>query len=251
MGKIRLYDWEAIAVVAVAVVAVGLHLLGIANEEAVLTVAMVALAVLLIRDLVREERDKETNGRVEQLQLAIEDVRRAHAQPEAVLVGPHRLATQSQAFARTARGDMTWFNVCLQMFVRQAVCDVMLKPAIESENVRSIQFVLDESERGRWQNDVLPKVAACRHAAKVVEPAWCTLKEPVSFILSGDGEAGTDGQLSFWGEPFMASFPGRDVPRFIFELPAGSSLMPHLQEMARRYRMSSGSGTAGALDSGR
>jgi hypothetical protein len=39
----------------------------------------------------------------------IDDVLKA---PEVVLVGPRHLRAASEAFARQARGEMTWFNVC-------------------------------------------------------------------------------------------------------------------------------------------
>ena len=158
--------------------------------------------------------------------------------PGAILVGPHDLRVAIESFARTAAGDMTWFNVCLLMFRPQVLFDLMLRPAIENDAVDSIQFVLDERERERWEQDVMPKVRRCNGAEKVREPRWCDLHETVSFILAKNRAHGSmEGQLSFWGEPFMAETGGGSVPRYVFNLPAQSPLIGHLVDMDRKYRM--------------
>lgn len=46
-------------------------------------------------------------------------VRATLTPPDAILVGPRSLRSESERFAEGARGDMTWFNVCLRMFVPQ------------------------------------------------------------------------------------------------------------------------------------
>jgi hypothetical protein len=159
--------------------------------------------------------------------------------PDVLLVGPHRLRQASEAFARHARGDMVWFNVCLMMFRPQELFDCLLKPAVENPLVSHITFVLDEGERANWRDHVAPKLAACRGRDKVLEPRWCTLQESVSFILADrESDGQLEAQLSFWGEPFMARTTGRDVPRYIFHVQAHSELIPQLVELERRYRMS-------------
>jgi hypothetical protein len=159
--------------------------------------------------------------------------------PDVVLIGPRHLRAASETFARQARGDMVWFNVCLLMFRPQELFDCLLKPAVENPHVTRIEFVLDEGERGNWRDHVVPKLAGCRGHEKVVEPRWCALREEsVSFVLgdrAADGQA--EAQLSFWGEPFMARTTGRDVPRYIFHVQAHSELVPRLVELARAYHM--------------
>jgi hypothetical protein len=158
--------------------------------------------------------------------------------PDAVLIGPRHLRSSSETFARSARGEMVWFNVCLMMFRPQELFDCLLRPAVENPQVTRITFVLDEGERANWNNHVAPKLAACAGSAKVLEPRWCSMKEAVSFILADrDTDGRAEAQLSFWGEPFMARTTGRDVPRYIFHVQAHSELIPQLVELERRYRM--------------
>jgi hypothetical protein len=235
---LRRYDWDAIAGIVAAAAALILHLLHVVQSDILLTLTLVLVALLLLRQLRHEEREERVEdiaGRTEQLIVKLHDVLKA---PEVVLVGPRHLRPASETFARQARGDMIWFNVCLMMFRPQELFDCLLRPAVENPQVTRIEFVLDEGERANWRDHVVPKLAACRGREKVIEPRWCTLHESVSFVLADrDADGQAEAQLSFWGEPFMARTTGRDVPRYIFHVHAHSELVPRLVELARTYRM--------------
>jgi hypothetical protein len=237
---LRRYDWDAVAGIVAAAAALILHLLHVVQSDILLTITLVLVALLLLRQLrheEREERVEETTGRTERMIVKLHDVLKA---PEVVLVGPRHLRAASEAFARQARGDMLWFNVCLMMFRPQELFDCLLRPAVENPQVTRIEFVLDEGERANWREHVVPKLAACRGREKVIDPRWCTLHESVSFVLADrDADGHAEAQLSFWGEPFMARTTGRDVPRYIFHVLAHSELVPRLVELARSYRMAS------------
>jgi hypothetical protein len=98
-----------------------------------------------------------------------------------------------------------------------------------------VQFVLDESERERWEDEVLPKARATGHAGKLREPRWVPLKqEAVSFILADTADGKTEAHLSFWGEPFMSRQPGFDIPRYVFHVQPHSELIARLVEMERQ-----------------
>jgi hypothetical protein len=234
----RRYDWDAIAGIVAAAAALTLHLLHVVQPDILLTITLVLVALLLLRQLRhedREERVESATHRTEQMMVKLHDVLKA---PEVILVGPRQLRAASEAFARQARGDMVWFNVCLMMFRPQELFDYLLRPAVENPLVTRIEFVLDEGERINWRDHVVPKLAMCRGRDKVLEPRWCDLKESVSFVLAdreSDGHA--EAQLSFWGEPFMARATGRDVPRYIFHVQAHSELVPRLVELERSYRI--------------
>jgi hypothetical protein len=168
----------------------------------------------------------------------VEHIAGSFTPPEAVLVGPRHLRDQSVRFARSAQGEMVWFNVCLSMFQPQSLFDSLLRPALENPRVTAIRFILDPGEQQRWADDVLPKAQLCTGFEKLSEPSWVPLSEAVSFILADTTEDGrTEAQLSFWGEPFMARTPGRDVPRYMFHIQGHSDLVGRLVEMERAYRM--------------
>src|SRR5690606_23647718 len=135
--------------------------LHIADEELLLSVLLVLVALLFVRDLHRETETERIAGFAEEAAAASRHLVEAVQPPEAILVGPRALRSESTRFARDAQGDMVWFHVCLSMFKPQPLFDAMLRPAIENPRVTSIQFVLDSRERETWDHDVLPKVEAC------------------------------------------------------------------------------------------
>jgi len=228
---------EAIAGVGAAAVALVLHLLHIADQSVLLAIVLVILALILVRDLRREARDERETELLEETARLVSEVRVAVAPPDAVPIGPERLRVESARFSREARGEMVWFNVCLSMFAPQPLFDVLLRPAVENPEVTLIRFVLDERERERWAESVVPKLEQCDGRAKVGAPAWSAIDEPVSCILAEHALGGQEGLLSFWGEPFMARAAGRDVPRYIFHVQRHSELVGRLRELERSYRL--------------
>lgn len=238
MNRLRSIDWEAIAGIAAAVTALVLHFVHVADANVLLAVALVILALILLRDLRRESREERGTALAEQTSAAVQRLQSLLALPDTILVGPTRLRAESERFARRARGEMVWFNVCLLMFSPQPLFDALLRPAIDNPSVTGIQFVLDESEKQQWERSVLPKVAACASKEKVREPRWCSLKESVSFILAETKPDGAvEAHLSFWGEPFMARTPGKDIPRYIFHVQGHSELIGRLLDLERSYRL--------------
>lgn len=239
MKRLRSLDWDAVAGVVAAVIALVLHLLHVVDAEVLLAITLVILALILVRDLRREERDERTAEAVVRTEAAVHGLQLALAPPDAVLIGPSRLRTESERFARAAQGEMIWFNVCLLMFAPQELFDVLLRPALENPRVSAIQFVLDHRERARWESLVLPKADTTRGREKLREPRWGDLQESISFILAEQAPGGAlEAQLSFWGEPFMSRSPGGDVPRYIFHVQGHSELIGRLVELHRGYRLS-------------
>jgi hypothetical protein len=240
MSGLRQQDWHAIVAIAAAVVALVLHLFHIIEEDAVLAIILVVLALLLFDNIRQSAWQDGVTASLHGVADNVSHLRALSLPPDAMLVGPRDLRAASESFARQARGEMTWFNVCLLMFRPQSLFDTLLRPAVENPAVTSIQFVLDEGERDHWRDHVLPKLASCSGREKVAEPQWRSLQEAVSFILCESSSSGkTEAHLSFWGEPFMARGGGRDVPRYIFHVQPGSELLPQLVELDRRYRYSS------------
>jgi len=238
MRRLRRLDWEAVAGIVAAVTALVLHLVHVVDTGVLLAIILVILALILLRDLRREERAEQIGETLSRMEMQLHGLGTALQPPDATLIGPEQLRRESQRFARQALGEMVWFNVCLLMFVPQSLFDVLLRPAIENPGVSSIQFLLDERERERWERDVLPKVRACVGHEKVQPPQWCAVQESVSFILAGQAPSGkTEAHLSFWGEPFMSAVTGQQIPRYIFHIQAHSELIGRLVELQRQHRV--------------
>lgn len=238
MKRILRFDWDVIAGIAAAVMAIVLHLLHVVEVDVLLTIVLVLLALLLIRDLRRESLDERLSEAVQQARAGVEGIQSALQPPDAVLIGPRRLRTESRRFSETSRGEMIWFNVCFAMFKSQDVFDLLLRPAIENPLVDSIQFVSNNSEQELWERHVLPRIKDCTGCDKVQEPRWAELPETVSFILADlEPKGTTEALLSFWGEPFMSRATGKQVPRYIFRVQGHSDLVARLVELERQYRI--------------
>jgi hypothetical protein len=238
VGFLRRQDWHAIVAIAAAAVALMLHLFHVVEEDAILAIVLFILGLLLLENIRQGAWQERLEAKVSSAGLDLSQLVSSATPPELVLIGPRDLRTQSAAFAASARGEMAWFNVCLSMFRPQSLFDALLRPAIENPAVTSIRFVLDDSERDRWRQDVAPKVAACKGAEKVFEPHWAGLDEAVSFIVCEQSSSGkVEAHLSFWGEPFMSRTGGRDVPRYVLHVQPHSALLSQLIDMERRYRM--------------
>ena len=235
MHRFKSVEWETVAGVVAAVVALVLHLLHVVDQDIILTVMLVVLALLMLRGIRSDAREERVDETIRGVAGDVAELRVALSPPDTILIGPRALRVESERFANAARGDMTWFNVCLLMFTPQVLFDAMLRPAIENPQVRRIRFLLDEREREAWATHVLPKIAECRGAEKVEDPVWCSLTETVSFILAETDKGMTEAHLSFWGEPFMSHSTGRDVPRYVFHVQGTSELISRLVDLERDH----------------
>lgn len=238
MKQLRYLDWEAIAGITAACIALILHLLHVAEAGVLLAVALVILALLLLRDLRREGKDEHDAESIGRLRDAIQRLELAVQPPEILLVGPRELRRESERFARQARGEMLWFNVCLSMFEPQELFDVLLRPALENPGVAAVQFILDPSEQSRWQSAVMSKVNQAGLGAQVREPRWAELDESISFILTDNPAGETEAHVSFWGEPFMARRRDQSIPRYVLHVLPHSPLIGSLIELGRGYSAS-------------
>jgi hypothetical protein len=236
MSRSLKLDWDAVAGIVAAVIVLVMHLLHIVEADVLLTLAVVLMAMLFLRDLRRERQADRMEDMIQRSEAATNELRAAVAPADAVLVGPRRLRVVTEQFSAAARGEMLWFHVCLLMFAPQSLFDSLLRPALENPKVTGIQFILDAEQQQLWQQHVVPKVAACRGREKVREPRWTTIRENVSLIISDVNELNrTECLLSFWGEPFMARTVGRDVPRYIFHVQSHSELIGRLLDLVRSY----------------
>ncbi len=233
-------DWDAIAGVLAAIVAVVLHFLHIADQAILLPIILVLIALLFIRDLRRERKNERLAELIGDTAASVAKIQSALRQPDVILIGPRQLRVENEAFARQARGEMIFFNVCLLMYKSQQMFDLLLRPCIENPLVTSILFILDDRQKDLWRAEIAPKIAACRHSKNVREPRWCDMHENISFILSETNPEGAiEALLSFWGEPFMSHTVGKEVPRYIFRVRGHSDLIPRFTELERSYRFQS------------
>ncbi len=236
LKKLFTLELDLVIGIIAAAAALLMHRLHMVDDDVMISLTVILIAILFIRDLRRDQTHEKMQAVIEANRDALQRIQTNLVPPDIILVGPSQLREASKQFSARARGDMTWFHVCLSMFRPQPLFDALLRPAIENPWVNSIQFVLDKSEKKLWATEVMPKVNTCRGAGKV-KVHWTTINEPVSLIISDSGASGgPECLLSFWGEPFMAQSVERNVPRYVLHVQAHSKLIAHLVEMERNYR---------------
>jgi len=234
MKRVLKYDWDAIAGIIAAVAAIVMHMLHVVEAEVLLMIAVVLIALLFLRDLRREKQSEHIEASLHQTEVTVKDILSQLVPSDVVLVGPLSIRQTMEGFSRRARNDMLWFHVCPVMFKRQELFDSLLKTAIENLAVKSIQFVLDTSDREMWESEVMPKIKRCTNQGKVRETIWTSISGGVSAIISDlDKDGKTECLLSFWGEPFMARTPSHNVPRYVFQVQSHSELVGRMVEVVR------------------
>ncbi|MCK5601069.1 hypothetical protein KAR91_04315 [Candidatus Pacearchaeota archaeon] len=230
-------DWEIVAVLLAALTALILHFLHITELGLLMAIAIVLLAMFLIRDIKRESQAGHfalVEGRIEN---SLIDIKSSLTPPDVTLIGPSQLQTASTQFAKRGQGEVICFNICLRMYQSQYPFDIMLRPYIENPDITSIQFVLDPKEKERWNTNILSKVSVYAGRKKIKEPIWCNLEENISFILAETDTAGkAEALISFWGEPFMARSSKANVPRYVLYVRESSELINSLKEHERMCR---------------
>jgi hypothetical protein len=164
-------DWDAIAGIVAAVMALVMHFLHVIEEAILLLIVVVLLALLFLRDLRRERATERMEDSLVRAEAAVPHIQTALSSPDAILIGPGQLRTVSERFAWDSHGDMVWFHVCLLMFKTQSLFDTLLRPALENPRVTSIHFVLDVSQQRLWDAEAVPKLRTCLGQAKVQEPS--------------------------------------------------------------------------------
>ena len=240
-NRLRSLDWDAVGGLVTAGLAVVLHLLNILGEQEILVIVTSLLGLLFFRSLREEATAAELSEAVRKTDERIADIRATVMPPELELVGPDSLRQVSHRFGHEARGELIWFNLCLLMLSRRETFDVLVQPAIDNPDISSLHFILDESQRDRWERTVAPKLDSTLDETTSVEVYWRQIDESIAFIHTSATDTHSSALVSFWGEPFMAETVDQDVTRYILHAREHSELIPHLRDLARRYRLQSGS----------
>jgi hypothetical protein len=233
LRRIRNTEWETIAGVLAAVVAIVLHFLHLTDVNVLRVITLMLVALIFLRELRHESQWESMASASKKMTRLLEELVRSSHPSDLRLIGPTELASATGGFAERGRGGVVWFNACLAMLESQEAFDAILRPFIENPEIRSIRFVLKDTEKQRWETAVVPKLRECDQNGKVEPPRWAPLDSPISFVLEdvAGGNGKTEALLSFWGEPFMTLHRHRSVPGYLIHVNERSELIGRLKEM--------------------
>src|ERR1022692_171675 len=93
------FDWEAIAGIIAAVAAIVLSLLQLIDQGVLISIAVVLIALLFVRDLRRDRSTEQTRATIEEIRTALQSIKTNLLPPDIVLIGPTQLRMGSERFA--------------------------------------------------------------------------------------------------------------------------------------------------------
>jgi len=105
-------DWEVVAVLLAAIIALILHFLHITDLGLLMAIAIVLLAIFLIRDIKRESQAEHfalVEARIENSLITLQS---SLTPPDVTLIGPSQLQAESVRFAKRGQGEVIFFNIC-------------------------------------------------------------------------------------------------------------------------------------------
>jgi hypothetical protein len=120
MTSLRKFEWEAIAGLIAAVVAIVLHFLHATDANILRVITLVLVALLFLRDLRSEERWSTIEGETKLSVRLLEEIKETTHPAELDLIGPTRLRHATTQLAGRAQGEVVWFNACPQMFEKRS-----------------------------------------------------------------------------------------------------------------------------------
>ncbi len=226
-------DWDVVAGIIAALVAMLLSFMGLVSETVGRGIILLLSALLLLRDLRGEARQHRMFDKLDTIIRHVSHLTAA-TQADVHLVGPKAMRKELTAFATTVYGDVLWFNACCRMFRRQEVFDATLQPFLENPHVRSVQLLCRQEERPYWFTDLVPKLRKSIHGGKVRPPLWGPIHTDVSFMLGDvDGDGRNEAIMSIMAEPFATPNMGTTVPRYLIRVFSHCELMAPLEELVR------------------
>lgn len=116
-------------------------------------------------------------------------------------------------------------------------------PAIESSRTSKVLFILDDSFRKVWDEEVAPKIDKCKNKDKVMPPIWRKIEENFAFkmIDLSSVKVVKEAHLTFLEKPFMMKTATQDIPafypRYIFHVKSHSNLIQELKDIFLEYSL--------------
>lgn len=237
--KVLHVDWDVIAGVIAAIVAMFMSFLGLASQPVVLGIILLLCALLLLRDLRGEARMYRLERALDLIRRHGFEVARAVSPPEVVLYGPKQMRQAFREFATEARGEVVWHNACCRMFHRLDIFENTLRLLIRNPNVRAVQIICDERERSPWVNELAPKLVHCDPDGKFRDPVFGRIGNEISFLMAEvDEDERVEALMSVLEQPFAAHNQEPSVPRYLLRVQHHSPLIGEMLEIAR-HSMSS------------
>ena len=234
-------NFDIVAVIVASFLALVLHAADLLPETYILPLILFLLALHVLHEMRSEiKHDQEVaviHNNISSIDMKIKA-------GEISLIKPSELLEHTRGMALKNKGEIWWFNICINMFLSDVVFENVFKPAIENKDTTRIIPVLKEEYRKTWETDVTPKIKSCSGAENVSSPVWVeSIDENIAFIAIDSGEKPQkEADIAVWGEPFMAEYMTHEgglkksVPRYLIHVKSDSELIYRLKDIFDKYR---------------
>jgi len=146
-----LENWELVAVVIAGFTGLVLHALGVIHEETILiSLILFLLCLYVLRDVSFESANERYN---KEMLEKIKNIESRLEESEVELVLPQNIMLKTGEFYSKSKGDVWMFNMCMKMYSKKELFNRVMKPIIDGENVKEIQFLLDVTEKETWDTN--------------------------------------------------------------------------------------------------
>lgn len=236
LKKLLKTDWEIIAGLAAAVAVIILKLLHLVEAETMLTLAVVLLAGLFMRELRREAVIDKFAENIDKTQAGVQQLMVHYADQGSSLVTPAGMHDAMCAFSRRATGVCVFKHVSPFMFKKQTNFDSFLQPMLEHDAVSEVIFIIHDDEEESFKLHVKQKADAVDGGSKVTEPILAENSDANGIIACNCGlTEGFEALITFFSEPFMVQYGGNWVPKFALHVLPESEVANLVSDNVRKY----------------
>lgn len=229
-----------IALVAAAGIGIILETLDLLSLESLISLTLLIVAVSALHTSVEGAKVREEHKELMKIVDDISAIKLSITPTDLKLITPKRLISFTSEFTARNRGEIWWYNICVDMLRSQKLFDILIGNALANPKTTRIRIVIKSSEKILWDKFAKPKIEKCVGKEKIDEPNITDGLENISFGLITNNDNSKEGLLSVWGEPFMmkrGSNEGNEVvlPRYLISIETKSELILRFAEIFREH----------------
>jgi hypothetical protein len=234
--KLLKTDWEIVAGLLAAVGVIVLKFLHIVDEETMLTLAIVLLAGLFLRELRRELVFDKFAENLNEIEASVKQLTVHYADQGSTLVTPSAMNDSMCAFSQRAKGVCVFKHVSPFMFNKVSHFNGFLKPMLEHDAVSEVIFIINDDEKDDYNRYVKAKIDTCDGATKVAEVITAENTDGNGIIAFNCGlSEGFEALITFFSEPFMVKYNENWVPKFAMHVLPDSEVAKIISDNIRKY----------------
>ncbi len=229
-----------IALVAAAGIGVVLETLDLLSLKSLISLTLLIVAVSALHTSVEGAKVRKEHEELMKIVDDISAIKLSITRTDLKLITPKRLISFTSEFTARNRGEIWWFNICVDMLQSQKLFDILIGNSLANPKTTRIRIVIKSSEKILWDKFAKPKIEKCVGKEKIDEPNISEGLGNISFGLITNNDNSKEGLLSVWGEPFMMKRgfnEGNEVvlPRYLISIETKSELILRFAEIFREH----------------